>query len=258
MFEWFAQQVRELVVPADCDALAELLAARDLLDAQITEVLAEIDRFELFDGDGATSTTAWLKDRGGMSRRDAARTTALARRLRELPVTAQAWRDGELTGGQVGSIVGVLDARNAAAFAHHEAAIVPARRDLTAHETGFVMREWKARAEATARDDDTALRSAEPAASTVHLSSTLDGRWALDGDLTPEGGAVVATAVRLAGTDDVEGERRAHRRRDGPTRWSTCAVSSSTTSSTNEAGDTGRTSASSSTSTTSAPVAAGA
>ena len=50
------------------------------------------------------------------------------------------------------------------------------------------------------------------------MSKTLDGRRKLDGDLDPEGGEIVATALRLAESPEVDGERRrtpAQRRADG-------------------------------------------
>jgi hypothetical protein len=41
---------------------------------------------------------------------------------------------------------------------------------------------------------------------TLHLSRTLAGRWRLDANLGPEGGQLLATALRLAQNPDVDGE----------------------------------------------------
>jgi hypothetical protein len=42
----------------------------------------------------------------------------------------------------------------------------------------------------------------------LHLSRILDGRRELSGSFHPEGGAVIATVLRLAATRDVDGGNR--------------------------------------------------
>src|SRR5690606_28069510 len=86
------------------DELAEALALLDQLAAKLHRDVAELDAAQAWQHDGATSMTAWLRDRGGMTRAHAAGTVRTARRLRRWPATAQAWEGGSLSGGQVQAI----------------------------------------------------------------------------------------------------------------------------------------------------------
>ena len=129
-------------------------------------------------------------------------TVRTARRLRDLPVTSGAWLDGELSGGQVQAIVANVDDRTTPQLAAQEASLVPTVAPLSVAATTRAMQFWRARAEALV-DDGAEARAPER---DVHLSQTFRGRWVLDGDLDPEGGELLATALRLAATDDAEGE----------------------------------------------------
>ena len=72
MFEALAQAVEELEVPADPSALTEVWALVDRLTAKATMAAAAFDEHELWDLDGDTSMTAWLRHHAGMTSRDAA------------------------------------------------------------------------------------------------------------------------------------------------------------------------------------------
>ena len=121
---------------------------------------------------------------------------------RQLPVTAAAYRDGVLSSGQVQAIVANLKDRTASLFAHHEAELVSELAALSVTDTAVAMQDWARRAEAVVGDDPD---SPQPERS-LHLSRILDGRRELSGSFDPEGGAVIATALRLAATRDVDGE----------------------------------------------------
>jgi hypothetical protein len=131
----------------------------------------------------------------------------LAKRLRGLPVTAAAHRDGSLSDGQVRAIVANLNDRVAPLFAVAEADMVPRLVPLDVADTARVMRAWALAAEDELQDDDPdgddGAGSPERA---LHLSETLGGRRELSGSLDPEAGAIVECALRLAGAPDVEGE----------------------------------------------------
>jgi hypothetical protein len=83
-----------------------------------------------------------------------------------------------------------------------EERLVPYLERLSVSGAACAMRFWRARAEALV-DDGAEARAPER---DVHLSQTFRGRWVLDGDLDPEGGCLLATALRLAQTDVVGGE----------------------------------------------------
>ncbi len=192
------------------DTLARVLMARDRLDAEISACVGAFDDAGRWALDGSTSAIAWLSHHGGQSGREASRWVRSARRLASLPVLSSAWRSGTLWGGQVQAVLANLSEETAPLFAEHESEVVPALTGLSVADTARAMALWAARAEALVERPE----PAEPTRS-LHLSETLDGRGELSGSFDPEGASLLATALRQAGTDDVEGEppRSAPRRR---------------------------------------------
>jgi hypothetical protein len=186
MFEELGTAIDELDIPVDGAALAAVLALRDRLDARISDAVATHDRAALWELDGATSMTAWLADRAAMPRAHP-------------PVTAGAWRDGALSSGQVEAIAANLDPDTLALFADHEAVMVPTLVDLSVRDVASTMAAW--------RECATVDRDPKPEpVQALYLSRTLGGRWRLDANLGPETGELLATALRLAQSPDVEGE----------------------------------------------------
>jgi Domain of unknown function (DUF222) len=202
IFEPLADAIDNLDLPVDGGVLTEAFALVDRLNAKLIAAVGEYDAAELWRNDGSTSMTAWLRHHTRQSGRDAARCTKSARRLRELPVTAAAYRDGVLSGGQVQAIVANLKDRTVGLYSGHEAELVPELARLSVGEAAIAMQDWARRADAVLGDDP------EPALPerSLHLSRILDGRRELSGSFDPEGGAVIATALRLAQTTDVDGE----------------------------------------------------
>jgi hypothetical protein len=202
VLEGLAQAIDDLELPVDSGVLTEAFALVDRLNAKLLVAVGEHDAAELWRNDGATSMTAWLRHHTGRSGRDAARCARTARRLRQLPVTAAAYRDGVLSSGHVQAIVANLKDRTAGLFADHEAELVPELARLSVGETAVAMQDWARRADAVVGDDpDKTLPERS-----LHLSRILDGRRELSGSFDPEGGDVIATALRLAATGDVDGE----------------------------------------------------
>lgn len=200
MFPRLEQAVDEVEIPVDGPALLAALALWDRLGAKIAEAAGAFDAASLWDLDAATSMTAWLRSEAGMSRRDSARLAATAHKLRQLPVTAAAWRAGELSGGQVDAVLANVG-NHLERFADHEAAVVDTLTPLAVHHVARVMAAWRAKAEALAEDVEDAERERS-----VHLSTTLGGRFELSGSLDAATGAVVATALRVASSDDSDAE----------------------------------------------------
>ena len=202
ILEDLANAIDHLDLPVDSGVLTEAFALADRLNAKLLAAVGEHDAAELWRDDGATSMTAWLRHHTRRSGRDAARCARTARRLRELPVTADAYRDGMLSSGHVQTIVANLKDRTAGLFADHEADLVPELARLPVGETAIAMQDWARRADAVLGDDPD---KPQPDRS-LHLSRILDGRRELSGSFDPEGGSVIATALRLASTRDLDGE----------------------------------------------------
>ena len=149
MFERLASAVAEVEVPVDAAALVEVWGLVDRLTAKATAASAAFDAHQLWDVEGDTSMTAWLRSRTVMTSRDASHVVRTGRRLATAPVTARAWLDGALSQGQVEAIVANVDDGAAALWAEHEAEVVPVLAPLPVVDVATAMRAWAARAEAT-------------------------------------------------------------------------------------------------------------
>jgi hypothetical protein len=198
------EMIKALDLPASGEALVEGFEALDLLMAQLLETLGELDAADGWRAEGATSATAWLRHKARRSGRDASWCARTARRLRELPVTAEAYRDGALSTGQLQAIVANLNDEITPLFAEAEDEMVPLLVPLSVPDVAVAMQTWAQCAKDSLQDDEPDL--AEPPARTLFLSRTLDGRGELSGGLDPEGLAVTEAALRLAETPDVDGE----------------------------------------------------
>jgi hypothetical protein len=188
-------------VAVDGEAIRDALAYRDRLDAAIHGALGEFDRAELWELDGATSLTAWLRDRAGMTAGRAGHTVGVARRLRVLPLTLAAWREGRLSSGQVDAVVANVKPAHVELFASHEADVVPSLEALTTTETLLAMQRWRANADAVVDEKAPVERKRF-----LHVSEGLDGRGVLSGEFDPDAFEVIKTALRIAESRDVDGE----------------------------------------------------
>ena len=197
MFERLAAEIEAVGVPVDGAALVEGFALLDRLAAKLSAAVGAFDRAGLWDLDGAVSMTAWLREAARLSNRKAAQVVRTAERLGQLPVTAAAYAEGALSESQVQAVVANVSPRTIGSFAADEAGVVPVLVPLDVHQTAYAMSVWRARAEAVLDDPD----PPEPRRR-LHLSPTLGGRHELSGSLDAEGGAVVATALRLAQRPD--------------------------------------------------------
>jgi hypothetical protein len=177
--------------------LAAVCALRDRLDGWINTAVGSFDRDQLFEVDGATSTTAWLKTRCRMTGGDAARVSAMARLLRSLPHTAEAWRDGTLSTGQVRAICANVPSRHVEKYAAVEAAMIDAFASLSVHDTTDLMQKWLS----AANDADPEPEKADKP-DALHVSETLDGRRELRGRLCGDSAIEVEQALAHAGSGD--------------------------------------------------------
>src|SRR3954454_14941838 len=211
MFEELAHVVDNLDIPVTGAALAEVIAVRDRLDARIAEAAGAFDADCLWALDGAVSMAGWLKAHGGMSGGRAAGLSTVAQRLHDLPVTLAAWRDSQLSSGQIDAVMANVAPHHAELWAEHEAAVVPTLVGLSVIDTARAMRDWANKAEAVRPRPVREEPDRQPSVSTL-----LDGRQEIKGHAQGEGGQLIVTALRVATTADPEegpkrtpGERKA-------------------------------------------------
>lgn len=84
--------------------LAELTGQRNAIDGRIVEIVAEVDRDELWGNTGARSVAALVAWKTGSSAANATSIAAVAHRLEEFPRCARGMREGRLSLDQVGII----------------------------------------------------------------------------------------------------------------------------------------------------------
>ena len=196
--------IGRLEIPVDGAALVESFRHLDQLTARVVGAVGDFDQAEGWRGSGAVTLTSWLRIETGRSSRDAAAIVQTARRLRDLPGLAEAYRDGTLSTGQVQAIVANLNDDTAPLFADAEADLVPTLAAMPVKDASATMQTWAQAAKDSLHDPG----NPEPKKPErrLHLSETLNGRRELSASLDPEAGALADTALRLAATDDVEGE----------------------------------------------------
>ena len=93
-----AAVIEDLEVPFDGESLEQALALRDRLDARIAKATGTFEVNGWWAGDASVSCVAWLRAHAKMTRRSAQWLRTLAVRLRSLPVCAEAYADGSLSG----------------------------------------------------------------------------------------------------------------------------------------------------------------
>jgi hypothetical protein len=171
---------------------AELHRTVEQLEVERLRRLAEIDRRRLFERDGHLSAAAWLvrafRVAWGMAR-DHVR---LARALDTMPATRRAVEEGEVSLSSARVLASARDA-DVEAFARSEGPLVAAAR---IHSPGDLQRAvaiWRDAAEREAGvDADERARARRR----LHASRTFLGMIRVDGDLDPDGGEPVLTALR--------------------------------------------------------------
>src|SRR6476660_1338573 len=86
------------------EELAELTGQRNAIDGRIVEIVAEVDRDELWGATGARSVAALVAWKTGSSSGNAKTIATVAQRLPAFPRCAQGMREGRLSLDQVGVI----------------------------------------------------------------------------------------------------------------------------------------------------------
>lgn len=204
MLDQLRSAIDSLEIGIDSASLLEALKLRDQLEARICEAVGEYEATDLWDVQGRTSMTGWLQHAARMTGGDAHRMVQTARRLRQFPVTNAAWEAGDLSGGQVATVLAGVRREHRELFAEQEVALVPKLAPLGVAETRRAMNHWSTYAEGMVDPD----RADEPE-SYLRASRVLGDRVALDGDLDADTGELVLTALRVAETPDVPGHQRA-------------------------------------------------
>ena len=153
--------------------------------------LAEIERRGLFARDGHLSAASWFASRYRVAWSDAKRDTSVARALDDMPSTRRALEDGEvsLSAARVLARIRQVDP---AAFREDEPHLVEAARIHPMGDLHRVASYWREQIErAKLADGDGSVRARRA----LRASVTFMGMVRLDGDLDPETGETLLTAL---------------------------------------------------------------
>ena len=177
-------------------------------------LISEVDRRRSFEDEGFVSTTSWLRQRCHMSGGEAKRWVELARRLAQLPTVMAALACGDISLDHA-RLLASASVDYPLQFESDHAVLIESARQLSPPNLRKALDYWRQ----GAAPDNAAQASAQlHQQRKVFVSTTLGGMVRLDGDLDPEGGAVVMTALRSlaepGGLDPSDGRTSPQRRAD--------------------------------------------
>jgi Domain of unknown function (DUF222)/HNH endonuclease len=177
----------------------ELQRVCELLEVERLRRLAEIERRCLHVRDGHLSAASWLADRFRVTWSVARTSTRVARALEQMPATRRAVASGDVSMSAARMLV---DARqpDPSAFERSEKELVEAARLHSITGLRRVASFWRQQVE---RDRLEAGEDVLHARRRLHASTTFHGMVRVDGDLDPEAGEALLTALRAVMDADV-------------------------------------------------------
>ena len=172
--------------------LDEIERAGRALEAERARRLREFERRGAHANDGFLSLSAWLVARHRVAPSTATRRVRVARSLEAMPQAAEAFAGGELSDAAVGLLASARESFPEA-FARCEEALLEAARTLPIGGLRSVIEYWQQAqdmAKAEAIEDERFERRH------LNVSPTLHGMVRVDGDLDPETGQTLMTALK--------------------------------------------------------------
>ena len=185
-----AEVVAELPDARLEEDFAELHRAVEELDAERLRRLAEIDRRRLYERDGHLSAASWLAAGHRLGWGPAREQVRLARAVDDMPEVRDAFEAGAISMASVRVLAAAYDV-DALAFGRSVGPLVEAARRHSVADLQRVVAVWRDRVEAARSDDADAKRERRR----FHASPTFGGMVRVDGDLDPETGETLLTAL---------------------------------------------------------------
>jgi hypothetical protein len=174
------------------DAVVGLHRQQARLAAATARLTAAMDGRRVWADDGSRSCGAWLAHRCRLPIGQARAQARLARRLRGMPATAEAFAAGDISERHASVLAALAGGGTAAHFARDEAELVDDARHLSWADFCRVVEYWRQCADPDGIEKDAAH---DEALRRVHLSQGLRGTGHLDGLLTSLGRATIASAL---------------------------------------------------------------
>ncbi len=179
-------------VESPADEYVRVCREVTILQARAAELLGLIDKDGSYEDAGYLSTAALVRDRLGVSAGEAARRVAEARALRKHPGLREAYGTAGLDRPRVALLLAAARVVPQI-FARDEQVLADTISGLSASDARRAVEYWKQAAdqEAAAGDADHLHDRRH-----LHVSETMGGMVRIDGELGPEGGQIVLTALR--------------------------------------------------------------
>jgi hypothetical protein len=188
------------------EEFAELQRSVELLEVERLRRLADIERRASFRRDGHLSAASWLASTFKVAWGTAKDQVRTARALEEMPETTRALDEGELSTSAARVLVAARET-DPSAFERSETELVEAARIHSVQDLNRVTAYWR-----QAVENEQALQGDEKvrARRRLHASVTFLGMVRVDGDLDPETGETLLTALSAV----LDAEARSRREDD--------------------------------------------
>jgi hypothetical protein len=183
--------------------LDEIERAVRVLEAERSRRLAEFERRDAHANDGFLSLSAWLVARHRLAPSTATRRVRVARALQAMPQAAEACAAGELSDAAVGLMASARES-HPEAFTRCEEALLQAARTLPVAGLRSVIAYWQQAQDLAQVEQDEDERFGRRR---LHASPTIGGMVRVDGDLDPEAGQMLLSALQAVMDADVRTRR---------------------------------------------------
>lgn len=183
--------------PALGEHIRALMRARNRLDGAIERALAVFDQRGYCEADGAASTAAWLRGRCNIAAPEASSRVRTSRRLGDLPATAAALAAGAITLAHARAIAMLADETDVKATQEVEEQLVALAVVVDPVRFSVELRRLREAFKRDGADGKDTEKPADPDDAYRRFSATpsFQGRFNLNGWLTPEGGALLRAAL---------------------------------------------------------------
>ena len=163
----------------------------DRLGAERLRLIAEMNRRKTFARDGHVSASAWLAERNKTTFGAAKRDVAMASALEDMPATRRALASGEVSSAAAEMLVKAREAAEAA-FDSQERSLLAEAKQLPVNALRSRLTEWVQRVDP---DEVEAKAEIRYVRRQVNVFPGADGMVKMNGDLDPESGAPVISAL---------------------------------------------------------------
>jgi hypothetical protein len=198
------EEAVDAIVAAAAGPDEEILALTDLIDRAQARLVDRAGAFDAAQGhkaDGAYSFACWLRARADVTRAESLQLERLARRLRTMPATQEALKDGKLSVAKARVLASAINDRTKDTFAEHEAFLVGMVQAISVDLAKVAVDFWRRQADTDGPDPS------DPDRNRASLTCEYNGRWHLEADLDPVNGALL-NALLQAIEDRLHGQGR--------------------------------------------------